>query len=115
MIPAFVSTVVVAVLALRARGNDRWLVLAAGVLLALVFVTTLTVNLPINSDQVGWSVQAPPPDWADVRDRWQLAHLVRTICAVLAFCSLIAAAITRSTRRRPPAEQSIAQDGVAAR
>lgn len=99
LIPALLSTLVVAVLAIRARGNDRWLLLGAVALLVVVFVTTLAVNLPINSDQANWSVQAPPSDWASVRDRWQLAHVVRTVSAVLALCSLTAAAVIRTVRR----------------
>jgi len=45
-------------------------------------------------------VHVPPSDWASVRDRWQLAHAIRTVSAVLAFCSLTTAAITRTARRR---------------
>jgi hypothetical protein len=40
-------------------------------------------------------VLAPPQDWADVRDRWQIAHLARTIAAVCAFI-VLAAAVSRS-------------------
>jgi uncharacterized membrane protein len=98
LIPALLSTLVVAVLAIRARGNDRWLLVAASTLLLAVFVTTLAINLPINGDQADWSVQAPPSDWAAVRDRWQLAHVVRTVSAVLALCSLTAAAVVRTVR-----------------
>ncbi len=94
LIPAIITTVV---LAIRSRGNDRRLVLAAVALLVLVFATSLAVNLPINGDQAGWSVQNPPADWASVRDRWQLAHLVRTAAALLAFASLIGAALTRTS------------------
>ena len=103
LIPALVSTLVIAVLTIRARGNDRWLLLAALALLLVVFATSLAVNLPINGDQADWSVQTPPSDWASVRDRWQLAHVVRTISAVLAFSSLTAAAVTRTARRRTDA------------
>ena len=98
LIPALVSTLVVAVLAIRARGNDRWLLLTAFALLLVVFVTSLAINLPINGDQADWSVQAPPADWASVRDRWQAAHVVRTVSAVLAFCSLAVAAVIRTAR-----------------
>ncbi|WP_426514743.1 anthrone oxygenase family protein [Dactylosporangium sp. McL0621] len=100
LIPALICTAILGVFTIRARGNDRWLVLAALVMLALVFVTSLTVNVPINGDQADWSVQAPPSDWASVRDRWQLAHAIRTVAAVLAFCSLTAAALIRMAWRR---------------
>jgi hypothetical protein len=100
LIPALICTAILAVLTIRARGNDRWLMLAALALLALVFVTSLAVNLPINADQADWSVQAPPSDWASVRDRWQLAHTIRTVSAALALCSLTAAAINRTAWRR---------------
>ena len=99
LIPALVCTVIVAFISIRARGNDRCLVLAAFVLLVLVFVTSLAINVPINGDQADWSVQAPPADWADIRDRWQLAHVVRTVCAVLAFTLLTAAALIHRGRR----------------
>jgi uncharacterized membrane protein len=92
LIPALVCAVIVAFVSIRARGNDRWLVLAAFVLRVPVFVTSLAINVPINGDQADWSVQALPTDWANIRDRWQLAHAVRTVCAVLAFTLLTAAA-----------------------
>jgi uncharacterized membrane protein len=91
--------VIVAFFSIRARGTDRWLVLAAFVLLMLVFVTSLEINVPINGDQADWSVQSPPADWADIRDRWQLAHVVRTVCAVLAFTLLAAAALIHRGQR----------------
>ena len=96
LIPAIVTTVV---LAIRARGNDRRVVLVAVALLLIVFATTLAINLPINSDQTGRSVQNPPADWSTVRDHWQVAHLIRTIAALLAFGSLIASAVTVPTKR----------------
>jgi uncharacterized membrane protein len=95
LIPALVSTAIVTILRMRARGNDRWLALAALALLVVVFAVSLAVNLPINGDQADWSVQAPPSDWATVRDHWQLAHLIRTVAAVSAFGSLIVAGLTR--------------------
>ncbi len=103
LIPAIIATVV---LAIRARGNDRRLVLLAIGLLALVFATTLAINLPINADQANWSPQAPPTDWADVRDRWQLAHLIRTAAALLAFTTLSATALTRPTPATHPVATS---------
>ncbi|MDX6282314.1 MAG: hypothetical protein QOH03_3385 [Kribbellaceae bacterium] len=83
LLPAIITT---AVLVLRSR---RAPAIAALVLLAGVFVLTLVVNLPINHDQAGWSTATPPADWAEVRDRWQVAHLARTVAAVVAFALLI--------------------------
>lgn len=80
LIPAIIATVVVVI-----RGGNRRPALIAAALLVLVFVTSLAINLPINAEQADWAVQSPPADWAAVRDRWQLAHLVRTVAAMLAF------------------------------
>jgi hypothetical protein len=104
LIPAIITTVL---LAIRARGNNRRLVLVAVALLLLVFVTTLAINLPINADQANWSVQNPPADWATLRDRWQLAHLVRTAAAILAFTSLTAATLTHRTPTKHPTPRTV--------
>jgi hypothetical protein len=93
LIPALITTVV---LAIRVKGIDRRVVLSAVALLVVVFVTTFVINLPINSDQASWSVQNPPSDWSAVRDRWQLAHAIRTAAALLAFGVLIV-----GSQRRP--------------
>jgi hypothetical protein len=47
-------------------------------------------------------VQNPPADWAGVRDRWQVAHLIRTCAALLAFGVLIGSAV-RGQRSTPAA------------
>jgi hypothetical protein len=74
------------------RTDTRWPAPVALALLIFVFILTLAVNLPINADQVNWNAQAPPADWAAVRDRWQAAHAVRTAAGVLAFAALALAA-----------------------
>jgi uncharacterized membrane protein len=98
LVPALLTTAVAAVLAIKARAGDRRLVPAALALLLVVLVISLVINVPINGDQAGWTVQAPPPDWASVRDHWQLAHLVRTVAALLAFGGLVASAVLRQAR-----------------
>jgi uncharacterized membrane protein len=100
LLPALVTAVVLTVATFRTRGRERWLTLTALALLVVVFVTTLSVNLPINHDQLHWNVQSPPSDWANVRDRWQIAHAVRTVAAVVAFACMGAGALI--TRRRTP-------------
>jgi uncharacterized membrane protein len=61
--------------------------------MAGALVITLRVNVPINTNQMAWKVGAPPPDWAAIRDRWQLAHTIRTSLAVVGFCCQIPAAL----------------------
>jgi hypothetical protein len=46
-------------------------------------------------------VQAPPADWARVRDRWQIAHAVRTVAIVLAFGYVNAAILDRPVPGMP--------------
>jgi uncharacterized membrane protein len=103
LLPALLATVVLIAATIRSRGATFWWSAVALLLLVTVLVTTLVVNLPINADQLGWAVPAPPADWAQVRDRWQLAHAVRTGAAVIAFACLVRA----GSGRRPghPAAQ----------
>jgi uncharacterized membrane protein len=96
LIPALITTAILVAFAVKTRRRVFWLTLTALILLVTVLVTTLIFNLPINSDQIDWSVQAPPTDWASIRDRWQIAHAVRTCAAVLAFGLLGAAAMSRT-------------------
>ncbi|MFE6861005.1 anthrone oxygenase family protein [Nocardia sp. NPDC057668] len=88
------------------RTNTRWLAVAAPALLVFVLGLTIMVNLPINADQLGWNVQSPPADWSEVRDRWQIAHTVRTVAAVLAFGFL---ALTTVLPSRGASPQTVAE------
>ena len=95
---------------------------ASAAAFALAFAMLLIVfNLPINAEQSNWAVQAPPADWASVRDRWQIAHAVRTSAAVLAFGCLSTAAMgtsainlldhSRTDRRSPATWDSVLHQG----
>jgi hypothetical protein len=94
LLPALITTAVLAYRTLRT--NTRWPTVGAFILLVLVVALTITVNLPINADQLHWNTASPPADWTDVRDRWQIAHAARTAAAVLAF-ALIAFAASAPT------------------
>lgn len=61
-------------------------------------ITTLLVNVPINAEIMdAWSVENPPANWAEVRDRWNLFHAIRTVSMVVAFfCLSLAATLTRN-------------------
>lgn len=89
LIPAVVLTTLLVVAAFRRRSGDRWASTVALALWMLVLGTTLVINLPINARQLTWNAATPPVDWVSVRDRWQSAHAVRAVAAVLAFALLI--------------------------
>jgi hypothetical protein len=82
-VPALVAVVTLAVLA-RRRGGGARPAAAALVLLLFAVVITAVVNGPINVEQLAWNAQAPPADWASVRDLWQVTHAVRTVAIVAA-------------------------------
>ncbi|MHA6628779.1 anthrone oxygenase family protein [Pseudonocardia sichuanensis] len=97
LLPALVATAFLVVVEWR-RGRASWPARTALVLLVLVFALSSLVNLPINAEQLAWSVQMPPGDWTSTRDRWQLSHVVRTGAAVLALGCLAAAASVTGER-----------------
>lgn len=67
-------------------------------LLALVFIVgdmavTLAGNVPINKQVQSWDVAKPPPEWAELRDRWERLHTIRTMFIVAGFALLVAAVV----------------------
>ena len=95
IVPTFVAVVLLALRARRERGPELPLLAWALGLILVALVVTLAVNGPINVEQTHWSAHAPPGDWARVRDRWQIAHAVRTVALGLAFGCLSTAALDR--------------------
>jgi hypothetical protein len=94
-VPTLVAVAILVVYARKAQSPIlRPTTIALGLLL-LALLVTLAVNGPINVEELGWNVQAPPADWAHVRDRWQIAHAVRTAAIVLALGYLSAAILDR--------------------
>jgi Domain of unknown function (DUF1772) len=80
---------------IRRHSSGRWLAQTAVLLLLVTVAISVSISVPINTEQLSWSVVTPPGDWSTVRDRWQLAHLARTTTAALAFVLLTTAAVVR--------------------
>ena len=87
-----------AVIALRGRGRERALAAAAALCAVAAMAVTVIVHFPINAEILTWSPTTPPPDWAQVRDRWSAAHTARTLLALAGFALL---AIDRCRERSP--------------
>jgi uncharacterized membrane protein len=106
LLPTIVATAVLIFVGLKRGRPGLGLTSVALAFLLVVFVTTAAINLPINSDQLDWSVTRPPADWASDRDRWQIAHAVRTVAAALAFgCLVFASGLHR--RQSPSVEPHV--------
>ena len=101
LLPAIVAATVFARTVFRRR-SGRWTAAVAVVSLLVVLLISLSISVPINTEQLGWSTVTPPVDWSAIRDRWQLAHTVRTAAAALAFALLTMAVPRRGHERIEP-------------
>ena len=83
---AILSSVAWLVLIRARMGSAELLFLALGTLAAIsVIVLTRTVHVPINNQLMTWNASSPPPDVMGIWARWEQAHTVRTVLAVLGF------------------------------
>ena len=57
-----------------------WLIFVVG-----VFLITVGINAPINNQIVKWPVESPPPNWMELRDRWNGLNYLRTPASGLSF------------------------------
>jgi hypothetical protein len=51
-------------------------------------VSTVAVNVPINVATGRWDAESPPPDWKEVRDRWERFQGIRSWLLLLGFVFL---------------------------
>lgn len=101
---AIVASAALTLTIIRRPGSRRWLAAISVVLLLATLAISVSISVPINTEQHTWSVAAPPGDWSAVRDRWQMAHIARTTTAALAFVLLTATALP--VRRPAPQGRS---------
>jgi uncharacterized membrane protein len=104
-VPTLVAVVMLVNHARRAHSPTLRPAVIALVLLLLSLVVTLVINGPINVEQLSWNAQAPPADWASVRDRWQIAHAVRTVAIVIGLGYLSAAVMTGEDSCQSPVQR----------
>ncbi|MEU9607538.1 anthrone oxygenase family protein [Streptomyces sp. NPDC048057] len=81
-------------LAVLTRTRARVLAATAAALTFATFLITRFGNVPINARIKEWSAtNAPPPDHAEVLNRWELFNAARTTTAVAAFAILVLLAL----------------------
>jgi Anthrone oxygenase len=87
-LPTIATVIMLVITTYRAHSPLRRPALLALGLIVVAAAITLAVNGPINVEQLSWSAQSPPSDWATVRDHWQIAHAARTLALILALAAL---------------------------
>jgi len=80
-----VTALMLVVAAFLSRGQARWLFAVAALLLIVSLVVTVRVEVPMNRSIATWDPNAPPANWAQVRDHWLAFHRLRTASGILAF------------------------------
>jgi hypothetical protein len=105
-LPTLIAVAMLVIHARKAHSPTLRPTVIALVLLLLALLVSLAVNGPLNVEQLSWNVQAPPANWAHIRDRWQIAHAVRTVAIVLALGYLSAAILDRAVPGIPERTKS---------
>ena len=72
---------------------------AGAVCYALVIIIALTTNVRINHQITSWSIQNPPPEWAQTRARWIRFHIIRTLVSVPAFVVYVLAVMSNTSHQ----------------
>ncbi len=71
-------TLAAGILVYRRNPLAGLLTLAGFVCVATATASTLIVNVPIDEVMAGWTASTLPPDWTQIRDRWEAYHTLRT-------------------------------------
>lgn len=79
-----ILTVAVSINLRLARSEALWLS-------SIVF--TLIGPLPINNQVIGWDLEHLPPNWKDLRSRWDRLHAIRVAILFAAFVCLVNACL----------------------
>ena len=71
----------------QGRPESWWLVVSTLGVITMT-ISTLIINAPVNAAIDTWDAAAPPPDWAQKRDRWERGHALRSYVGLVALlCS----------------------------
>jgi uncharacterized membrane protein len=77
------------------RNLVLWLRVVAALCIVVTIVTTLTVNVPINTRTEGWQLTSEASAWQHMRERWHLYQGVRGWLFASAFVLLTVPLVLR--------------------
>jgi hypothetical protein len=70
-----------------------WLALTSTILLALISIYSLLLPVPINNQVARWRPDSVPPNWRDLRRRWDMLHAIRVTFLIIALILLVASCV----------------------
>jgi uncharacterized membrane protein len=74
---------------------DFYLLIGASVCIIAVALITALGNVPINNQIRTWSINSPPPNWAELAQKWWSFQTVRTLSAIGGLSFLAVTALVR--------------------
>lgn len=86
------ACLVVAMIATLRRPSASWFAIAAA-LCAIDIIVAIRHQVPLNKQVQAWNASTPPPQWPNVRDRWERGHRARTLLGLLCFALCLSALI----------------------
>jgi uncharacterized membrane protein len=92
---AMLATLPVLFLLYQRRSRALYPTLAGLALFIIALLVTLIVEVPIDNQIQEWTVTSLPANWEQLRDRWELFHVIRTWASVIGLALLIAGALLR--------------------
>ncbi len=87
------------ILAFSQRSLPQYATLGGLAFFLAALLITLTVNVPLDQQIVQWNAANLPADWQNIRDRWELYHLLRTVASLLSFALVLAGALMKDNQR----------------
>jgi uncharacterized membrane protein len=73
--------------------TPRWVALGASALFAAIIVYTVLLPVPINNQVARWRPDSLPPNWRELRRRWDTLHAIRVGFLVVALVLLVASCV----------------------
>lgn len=70
-----------------------WLALTSSAIVALTIVYTVLLPVPINNRVIRFELGSLPPNWRELRRRWDLLHAIRVGFLLIALVLLITASV----------------------
>jgi uncharacterized membrane protein len=79
----------------RNERPDLYLLIVASVCIVAVALITALGNIPINNQIKMWNINSPPPNWAELAQKWSSFQTLRTLAAIGALTFLTVTALVR--------------------